>query len=91
MASLEDMMAGLLRFEGVDGGLALGAGRGCGGLRPRPLPSQRGGLGPGYFLPVGGRLVRRGGGRPWLHSGGSSPMYLVPLWALFSEVRRRMG
>ena len=67
------------------------AGRGCGGLRPRHLPRQEGGLGPGDFLPGGGRFGRGGWGRPWLHSGGSSPVYLVPLWALFSGVRSRMG
>ena len=70
---------------------SVGAGRGCGGLCPRPLPRQGGGLGLGDFLPVGGRLGGRGGGRPWLHSGGSSPVYLVPPWALFSSVRSRMG
>ena len=70
---------------------SVGAGQGCGGLCPRPLPRQGGGLGLGDFLPVGGRLDRRGGGRPWLHSGGSYPVYLVPLWALFSSVRSRMG
>ena len=69
----------------------VGAGRGCGGLRPGPLPRQEGGLGPGDVLPGGGRLGRCGGGRPWLHSEGSSPVYLVPLWALFSAVRSRMG
>ena len=70
---------------------SVGAGRGRGGLFPRPLPRQGEGLGPGDFLPTGGRLGRRGGGRSWLHSGGSSPVYLVFLWALFSSVRRRMG
>ena len=70
---------------------SVGAGRGCGGLCPRPLPRQGGGLGPGDVLPGGGRLGKRGGGRPWLHSGGSSPVYLVPLWALFSSVLSRMG
>ena len=70
---------------------SVGAGRGCGGLRPRPLPRQGGGLGPRDFLLGGGRLGRRGGGRPWLHSGRSSPVYLVPLWALFPELRSRMG
>ena len=69
----------------------LGAGRGCGGLRPRPLPRQGGGLGLRDFLPGGGRLGRRSGGRPLLHSGGSSPVYFVPLWALFLAVRSRMG
>ena len=71
--------------------VSVGAGRGYGGLCPLPLPRQGGGLGLGDFLPVGGRLGRRGGGRPWLHSGDSSPVYLVPLWALFSPVRSRMG
>ena len=66
-------------------------GRGCWGLRPWPLPRHGEGLGPGDFLPAGGRLSVRGRGRPWLHSGGISPVYLVPLWAFFSAVMRRMG
>ena len=70
---------------------SVGAGRGCGGLCPRPLPRQAEGLGVGDVLPVGGRLCRRGGGRPWLHPERSSPVYLVPLWALFPSVRSRMG
>ena len=70
---------------------SVGAGRGCGGLCSRPLPRQGGGLGLGDLLLVGGCLGRRGGGRPWLHSGGSSPVYLVPLAALFPSVRSRMG
>ena len=67
------------------------AGRGCGGLCSRPLPRQGGRLGPGDFLPGGERLGKRGGGRPWLYSGGSFRVYLVPLWAFFSSVRSRMG
>ena len=70
---------------------SVGAARGCAGLRPRLLPRHGGRLGPGDFLPSGGRLGRRGGGRPWLYSEGSSPVYLVPLWALFSGVRSWMG
>ena len=70
---------------------SVGAGRGCRGLCPRPLPRQGGGLGLGDVLPAGGGLGRRGGGRPWLHSGGGSQVYMVPLWALFSSVRSRMG
>ena len=66
-------------------------GRGCGGLCPRLLPRLGGGLRPGDILPGGGRLGRRGAGRPSLHSGGSSPVFLVPPWALFSSVRSRMG
>ena len=90
MASLEYVTAGWLTSRRLTVAL-LGAGGGCGGLCPRPLPRQGGGLGPGDLLPGGGRLGRRGGGRPWLHSGGSSPVYLVPLWALFSSVRSQMG
>ena len=70
---------------------SMATGRGCLGLRPRPLPRRGGGLGPGDFLPVGRRLGGHGGGRPWLHSRGILPVYLVPLWALFSGVKRRMG
>ena len=90
MASLEYVTAGWLWPRRLTVA-SVGAGRGCGGLRPRPLPCQGGGLGPGDFLPVGGRLGRRGGGKPWLHSEGSSPVYLVPVWALFPLVRSRMG
>ena len=89
MASLEYVLAAWLRLRRLTAA-SVGARRGCGGFRPRPLSRQRGGLGPGDFLPGGGRLGRRSGGRPWLHSGGSSPVYLVPLWALFSGVRSRM-
>ena len=78
MASLEYVIAGCLRSRMLTVA-SVGAGRGCGGLRPRPLPRQGGGLGLGDFLPGGGRLGRRAGGRPWLHSGGSSPVYLLPL------------
>ena len=90
MASLEYVTAGRLRSRRLTVA-SVGAGWGCGGLCPRPLPRQGGGLGLGDFLPVGGCLGTRGGGRPWLHSGGSSPVYLVPLWALFSSVGNRMG
>ena len=90
MASLEYVTAGWLRSRRLTVA-SVGAGRGCGGLCPRPLPRQGGGLGLGDLLPVGGRLGRRGGGRPWLHSGRSCPVYLVPLWALFSSVRSQMG
>ena len=48
-------------------------------------------MGPGVFLPGGGRLGRCGWGRPWLPSGGSSPVYLVPLGALLSGMRSGMG
>ena len=90
MASLEYEMAGWLRSRRSTVAV-VGAGRGCGGLRPPPLPRQGRGLGPGVFLPGCGRLGRRGGGRPWLHSGGSLPVYLVPLWALVSGVSSWMG
>ena len=88
MVSLEYVTAGWLRSRRLKVP-SVGAGRGCGGLCPRPLPRQGGGLGLWDFLP--GRPGRRGWRRPWLHSGGSSPVYLVPLWALFSSVRSRMG
>ena len=77
MASLEYVMAGWLRSRRLTVA-SVGAGLGCGGFRPRPLPCQGGGLEPGDFLPGGGRLGRRGRGRPWLHLGGSSPVYWVP-------------
>ena len=89
MASLEYVTAAWLRSRRLTVAF-VGAGWGCGGLCPWPLPHQGGGLGPRDVLSGGERLNRRGGGRPWLHSGGSSPVYLVPLWALFSSVRSRM-
>ena len=90
MASLEYVTTGWLRSRRLT--LAsMGVGWGCGGFCPRPLPRQGGGLGLGDFLLVGGRLGRRGGGRHWLHSGQSSLVYLVPLWALFSSVQRWGG
>ena len=90
MASLEYVTARWLRSRRLTVA-SMGAGRGRGGFRPRPLPRQVRGLGPGDFLPGGGRLGRRGGGRPWLHSGGSSPVYLVPLCALFFGVEEPDG
>ena len=48
-------------------------------------------MGPGALLLGGGHLGRRGWGRPRLHSGGGSLVYQVPLWALFSGLRRRVG
>ena len=78
VASLEYVMGGWLRSRrlmvpSVGGGPGLWI-----------APSGRR-TGPGDFLLGGGRLAGRGGaeGRPWLHSGGSSPVNLVPLWALF--------
>ena len=90
LASLEYVMAGWLRTGRLTVA-SVGAGRGCGGLHPRPLPRQGGELRAGDILLGGGRLGRRGGGRPWLHSGGSSPAYLVPLWDLFLGVTYWMG
>ena len=90
MASLEYVMAVWLRSRRLTVASVV-AGRGCAGFHPRPLPRQGAGLGPGDFLPGGGRLGRRGWGRPWLHSGGSSVVYVVPLWALFLGLRSRMG
>ena len=90
MASFEYVTAGWLRSRRLTVAL-VGVGLGCGGLCPRPLPRQGRRLGPGDLLPGGGRFGRRGGGRPWLHPGGSSPVYLVPLWGLFSSVRSWMG
>ena len=57
---------------------------------PGLCPIREGDWGPGTFCLVVGAWVGAGG-RPWLHSEGSSPVYLVPLWALFSEGRSRMG
>ena len=49
------------------------AGRGCGGLCPRPLPRQGGGLGPGDFLPGGGRFGRGGRGEALAPLRGELP------------------
>ena len=57
----------------------------------QPQTRQGGGLGPGDFSPGAGRLGGRGGGRLWLHSRGISPVYLVPLWAVFPRVTRQMA
>ena len=72
MASLEYVTAGWLRSRRLTVA-SVGAGWGCRGLCPWPSPRQVGGLGLGDFLPVGGRLGRRGVGRPWLHSRGELP------------------
>ena len=61
MASLEYVMAGWLRSRRLTVA-SVGAGRGCGGLCPRPLPRQGGGLGLWDFVPVCGRFGRRSGG-----------------------------
>ena len=90
VASLDYVMAGWLRWRRLTVA-SVGTDRGSRGFCPRLLPRQAGGLGPGDLLSGGGRLGRRSGGMPWLHSGGRFPVYLVHLWALFSGVRRRMG
>ena len=54
MASLEYVTAGWLRSRRL-AVASVGAGRGCEGQCPRPLPRQGGGLGLGDFLPVGAR------------------------------------
>ena len=86
MVSLEYVTAGLLRSRRLTVA-SVGAGRGCGGLCPRPLPRQGGGLGVGDFLPVCGRLGRRGGGRLWLHSGGTPQC----IWCLCGPCSLRCG
>ena len=63
MASLEYVMAGSLRSRRVTMA-SVGAGRGCRGFCPRPLPRPGGQLGLEDFWPGGGRLGRRGGRRP---------------------------
>ena len=72
MASLEYVMDGWLRSRGLMVA-SVGAGRGAGDFGPRPLPRQGVGLGPGDCLLGGGRFGWRGGGKPWLHSGGDLP------------------
>ena len=72
MASLEYVKAGWLRSRRLTVSSG-GQGRGFGGLCPRPLPRQGGGLGPEDFLPGGGRLGRRGGRRAWAPLRGGLP------------------
>ena len=80
----------VVEIEEVDG--SLGWRRpGLWGPSTRPWPRKGGGLVPGDFLLGGGRFGGRGGWRPCLLSGGSSPVYLVPLRALISGVMRRNG
>ena len=75
----------MVEVEEGDGGQVRG-GPGPWRLVPSALaPSGRGTGAGGLFA------GRPGGGKPWLHSGDTSPVYLVPLWALFSSVRSRMG
>ena len=61
MASLEYVTAGWLRSRRLTVAL-VGAGRGCGGLCPRPLPCQGGGLGPTTFCLVVGTWIGAVGG-----------------------------
>ena len=61
----------MVEVEEVDGGLS-GGGPGLWRLVPSALAPSGSGLGLVDFLPGGGRLGRRGGGRPWLHSGGGA-------------------
>ena len=70
---------------------SVAAGQGFRGICLQLLPRQAGGLELEDFLPGGGRLGGRGGRRPWLHSGGISSVYLMPLWSLLSAVARRIG
>ena len=80
----------MVEVEDVDGSLG-GRGPGLWGPSSLAIARQGGGLGPGDFLLSVGRLSGRRGGRSWFHSAGSSPLYLVPLWVLFSGVTRWMG
>ena len=69
---------------------SVGAGRGCGGLCPRPVPRQGGGPGPGTFcLVVGAWVGAVGGGLGSTLAG--VPQCIWCLWALFLSVRSRMG
>ena len=57
-----------------------------------PCPVREPDWGSGTFcLVVGAWVGAVGGGGGWLPSGGSSSVYLVPLWALFSAMRSPMG
>ena len=72
VASLECVMAGWLRPRRLTVA-SVGAGRGCGGFRPRHLPRQGGGSRPGVLLPGGGRLNRRGWGKALAPLRGELP------------------
>ena len=56
-----------------------------------PCPVMEEDWGPETFCRVVGAWVGAVGGGPGSNHGESSPVYLVPLWALFSGVRSRMG
>ena len=86
MASLEYVTAGWLRLRTLTVA-SVGAGRGCGGLCPRPLPRQGGGLGPGTFCLVVGAWVGAVGGGLGSAQGG------VPqcIWCLCGPSSRRCG
>ena len=69
MASFEYVMARWMRSRRLTVA-SVGARRGCGALRPRPLPRQGGGSGLGTFCLVVGAWVGAVGG------GGLAPLRL---------------
>ena len=56
-----------------------------------PCPVREGDWGLQTFCRFVGVWVGAAGGGLGSSSGGSLPVYLVPVWALFSSVRSRMG
>ena len=86
MASLEYVTAGWLRSRRLTVA-SVGAGRGCGGLCPRPLPRQGGGLGLGDFLRVVGVWVGAAGGGLGLTPGGAPQC----IWCLCGPCSLRCG
>ena len=86
MASLEYVTAGRLRSRRLTVA-SVGAGRGCGGLCPRPLPRQGGGLGLGDFCRLVGAWVGAAG-----EGLGSTPEGAPQcIWCLCGPCSRRCG
>ena len=86
MASLEYVTVGWLRSRRLTVA-SVGAGRGCGGLCPRLLPRQGGGLGPQIFCRVVGALVSAAGGGLGSTPGGAPQC----IWCLCGPCSRRCG
>ena len=86
MASLEYVTAGWLRSRRLTVA-SVGAGRGCGGLCPRPLPRQGGGLGLGAFCRLVGVWVGAAGGGLGFTPGGAPQC----IWCLCRPCSSRCG
>ena len=90
MASLEYVTAGWLRSRRLTVA-SVGRAGAVEACALGPCPVREGDWGSGTFCRLVGVWVGAAGGGLGSTSGGSSPVYLVPVWALFSSVRSRMG